>query len=510
MNPILSGFYPDPSICRVDDTFYMVTSTFEYFPSVPIFKSKNLINWTQIGHCVTDENYLKLSNSKISGGIFAPTIRYHNGTFYMITTDVSGIGNFFVTATDPAGPWSKPIKVDFKGIDPSLYFEGDNVYCNTTGRDTNNNQGIIMARIDIKTGECLEDKKFLWTGTGGVYPEGAHIYKHGDKYYLLVAEGGTSMGHMETIACSDNIYGPYESNPANPILTHRNFIGQIQGTGHMDIVQAADGNFFAVFLGFRLTESYFHHLGRETFIAPVTWKENEFPIINDNQPIATSIDTSKFPGLPMPVEKSFVDDFSDDKLNFRYNFLRKSSTVRYELNHGLTLYGNGVSIDEISTPAWIGFRQTEFNIEAFFHIKAEMKHTDFCGVTIFYNSTRHFDLCVNNNAVCIKKRFDDIRETTFKQFLDDPDANVQAQAKDLVLYIKADELTYYFGFGDTEQSASENIVATGLTRHLATEAAKITFTGVYLAMFVNGEPESKMTVKEIKYNALNQPTNAQN
>lgn len=492
MNPILSGFYPDPSICRANDTFYMVTSTFEYFPSVPIFKSKNLINWEQIGHCISNENYVKLTNSKISGGIFAPTIRYHNEIFYMITTDVSGIGNFFVTATNPAGPWSEPIRVDFKGIDPSLYFEGEDVYCNTTGIDKNGNRGIQMAKIDIKTGQCLEEKHFLWTGTGGIYPEGAHIYKHGNKYYLLVAEGGTSMGHMETIAYADNIYGPYESNPANPILTHRNVESNIQGTGHMDIVEAADGKFFAVFLAFRLTESYFHHLGRETFVAPVTWEKNEFPIINDNKPITTEIDISQFPAIPTIVNKSFIDTFSTSQLDFKYNFLRKPSSVKYEINNGLILYGNNISINEISTPAFIGFRQTEFNVEIFFHIKTEMQLDDFCGVTVFYNSTRHFDLCISKKSIWLKKVFDDIKEVSFE---------TNTTETNIVLYIKADEFKYYFGFGDTEQTAANNIVATGLTRHVSTEVAKITYTGVYLGMFVEGSLESKMTVTKIKYNA---------
>ncbi|ONI45775.1 hypothetical protein AN641_03605 [Candidatus Epulonipiscioides gigas] len=500
MNPILSGFYPDPSICRVDDTFYMVTSSFEFFPSVPIFKSKNLVNWEQIGYCVTNEHYLKLRTCRNSGGIFAPTIRYNNGTFYMITTDVGGIGNFIVTATNPEGPWSEPIRVDFQGIDPSLYFEDDDVYCNSTGKDEHGTSGIVMAKIDIKTGECLEDKKFLWSGTGGTFPEGAHIYKRGTKYFLLIAEGGTSMGHMVTVASADNIYGPYESNPNNPILTHRDQARtEIQGLGHMDIVEDQNGNFWAVFLGFRLTESYFHHLGRETFLAPVTWKENEFPVINDNQPITRDISLYKLPQELTIINKSFIDNFSTNTLNFRYNFLRRP--VKYELDNGLILYGNDISLNECGTPSFIGFRQTEFNIEVFFHVKYQIQENDICGITVFYDNTRHFDLCLASDNIFVRKIFDDMKDIIVS---DNPVFNNRDNFNEAILYIKSDTNKYYFGYGKTPEEAKNNILATGLTRHVSTEISKISFTGVYLGMFVEGSSESKMIVNEIQYNVEEQ------
>lgn len=246
-NPVISGFYPDPSVCRNGDDYYLVTSTFQYFPGVPVFHSKDLVNWKQIGHCLTRKTQLPLDNCRSSGGIYAPTIRYHNGTYYMVTTNVTGGGNFYVTTDNPSGEWSDPVWVKQGGIDPTIFFDDNGeVFFTSTG-----NNEIVLSKIDIKTGKLLSDIKSIWAGTGGRYPEAPHIYKLNGWYYLLIAEGGTEYGHMVTIARSKNIWGPYESNPENPILTHRTRFGQynpIQGTGHADIIQAHDNSWWMVFL----------------------------------------------------------------------------------------------------------------------------------------------------------------------------------------------------------------------------------------------------------------------
>lgn len=247
-NPVIPGFYPDPSVCAVGDDFYLVNSSFEYFPGVPVFHSKDLINWTQIGYCLTRKSQLFLDKCVPSGGIFAPTIRYNNGMFYMITTDVSK-GNFIVHTQDPAGEWSEPVWLKQRGIDPSLYFEGDKCYLTSNPDNT-----IYVSEINPLTGEQLTESRAIWGGTGGRYPEAPHIYKKDGWYYLLISEGGTEYGHKVTIARSRNIDGPYTSNPANPILTHMNVNAQqnpIQGTGHADLVQAKDGSWWMVFLAFR-------------------------------------------------------------------------------------------------------------------------------------------------------------------------------------------------------------------------------------------------------------------
>jgi xylan 1,4-beta-xylosidase len=269
-NPILPGFYPDPSVCRVGEDYYLVTSSFEYFPGVPIFHSRDLIHWRQIGHCLTRPDQLRLAGVPSSGGIFAPTLRYHDGLFYMVTTNVSYGGNFYVFTDDPGGAWSEPVFVQQGGIDPSLCFDRGHVYFTSTGESSL--MGIYQSEIDIKSGKKLTETRFLWSGTGGRYPEGPHLYHIGDYYYLMIAEGGTEYGHMETLARSQSPWGPFEPCPHNPLLTHRNESqSPIQGTGHADLVEAHDGSWWLVFLGFRPQRWQYHHLGRETFLAPVTW-----------------------------------------------------------------------------------------------------------------------------------------------------------------------------------------------------------------------------------------------
>ena len=244
-NPVIPGYHPDPSVCRVGDTFYLVNSSFQYFPGVPIFQSKDMVHWQQIGNVLDRESQIPLKGASSWLGIYAPTIRYHEGTYYMITTNVGNGGNFIVTATDPRGPWSEPVWLKQQGIDPSLYFENGKCYMVSNPGDA-----IWLCEINPKTGEQLTESKQLWQGDGGRYPEGPHIYKKDGYYYLLISEGGTELAHRLTIARSRNIEGPYESNPNNPILTNCSRLGQskqIQGTGHGDLVQAGDGNWWMVF-----------------------------------------------------------------------------------------------------------------------------------------------------------------------------------------------------------------------------------------------------------------------
>ena len=185
-NPILPGFHPDPSICRVGEDFYLVTSTFEFYPGVPIYHSKNLVNWELLGYCLTEENDLKLQGIGPSAGIYAPTIRYHDGTFFMITTNVSDKGNFIVHTTDPRKGWSKPKWVRQGGIDPSLFWDDDGkVYLVSTGHDMDGQCTIDMCEINPFTGEQLSESKILSYGCGGKYPEGAHLYKCFGKYYQI-------------------------------------------------------------------------------------------------------------------------------------------------------------------------------------------------------------------------------------------------------------------------------------------------------------------------------------
>ncbi|WP_171026096.1 MULTISPECIES: glycoside hydrolase family 43 protein, partial [unclassified Clostridium] len=215
-NPIIPGYNPDPSVCRVGEDYYLVTSSFEDFPGVPVYHSRDMVNWEQIGYCLTRRSQLELKNCPPSRGIFAPVIRYHQGRFYMITTNVSHGGNFYVWTEDPAGEWSEPIFLAQGGIDPSLFFDDDGKVYLTSNQPTGGDWTIAQSEIDIATGQLLTKPRTVWTGTGGRHPEGPHLYKINGKYYLMIAEGGTELGHMETIARSDSPYGPFESCPHNP------------------------------------------------------------------------------------------------------------------------------------------------------------------------------------------------------------------------------------------------------------------------------------------------------
>src|SRR5215510_3274679 len=285
-NPILSGCYPDPSICRVDEDYYLVTSTFEYFPGLPIFHSRDLIHWRQIGHVLDRTSQLDLDEIRPSAGLYAPTIRHHNGIFYVINTLVDGKtkhGNFIVTATQPQGPWSEPYWLEnADGIDPPPFFDAGRCwYVGTRLNENGYYKGhteIYLQELDVENMKLSGAETVLWDGAvkGVVWAEAPHIYKRNDNYYLLIAEGGTAHHHAVTIARSKNITGPYESNRGNPILTHRH-LGldyPIVGTGHADLVETQNGEWWLILLAMRPYGGYFYNLGRETFLVPARWEDD--------------------------------------------------------------------------------------------------------------------------------------------------------------------------------------------------------------------------------------------
>ena len=283
-NPLIPGFYPDPSICRVKDDFYMVTSSFVFYPGIPIFHSKDLMNWTQIGYVLNRPGQLPLDPEITSGGIFAPTIRYHDGIFYVIVTNVA-IGNFIVTAKTPEGPWSDPHWIDgAEGIDPSLFWDDDGkaYYTGTTGFGSKT-PGIWISEIDLTDFCLVGEKTHLWSGAliGCHSPEAPHIYKKDGLYYLMIAEGGTEVYHAVTIARSSNVLGPYKGYSGNPILTHRHLGTRysITNVGHGDLIELKDGSWYIVTLASRIYGGYHKNMGRETFVAPVEW-ENGWPVVS--------------------------------------------------------------------------------------------------------------------------------------------------------------------------------------------------------------------------------------
>lgn len=338
-NPILPGFYPDPSICRVEDTYYLVNSTFSYAPGVPIFESRDLVNWKQIGNILDRREQLVLDGATMSRGIYAPTIRYHQGTFYMITTNVSYGGNFYVTAKDPAGPWSDPIYLkapegEDGGIDPSLYFEGEKCYYvgqrQKKAAEWFGDCEIWMQELDLQRGELTGPSYALYDGSmkKANWAEGPHLYKIGEYYYLLCAEQGTGFEHSISVARSRTLTGPYENYPGNPLLTHRHLGRQypVQCVGHGDLVDTKEGDFYMVLLGTRPVNGA-ARLGRETFLAKVEWQEG-WPVVNPGegklfmeQPVALPecpLAKGQVPAFQRKMELSFRQPLDPRILTFRH------------------------------------------------------------------------------------------------------------------------------------------------------------------------------------------------
>jgi xylan 1,4-beta-xylosidase len=482
-NPVISGFHPDPSVCRVGDDYYLVTSSFEYFPGVPLFHSKDLVNWEQIGHVLTRTEQLDLRKAWSSGGIFAPTIRFNNGTFYMTTTNVSGGGNFYVFTDDPKGEWSDPVYVDQLGIDPDLFFDEDGSVYYTTSHDAKG-QGAYQSKIDIKTGKRLSDVTLLWKGTGGQYPEAPHIYRIGEWYYLMISEGGTEYGHMVTIARSRRPDGPFEGCPYNPVLTHRSTLNTIQATGHADLVQASDSSWWAVFLGIRPAGYPNHHyLGRETFLAPVTWTEDVWPIIGDNGTVGETMPAGNLPLLqPMP-NRQVRDDFEQTELAPHWNFLRSSDSLNWSLSEKkgcLTLYGSEATLNESGVPSFIGRRQQHFSCRTSAHLTfAPQQDGEEAGITVFMNERFHYEIAIKQIAGERKLIFRRRIGSLWKIENELPWYSVS-----IILSVRADKTNYVFEYAEREEEEPIRF-GQGECKMLATELAG-GFTGVFIAMYATG------------------------
>ena len=485
-NPILPGFYPDPSICRVGQDYYLVNSSFCYFPGVPLFHSTDLVNWQQIGNVLDREEQLPLKGATPWLGIYAPTIRYHEGIFYMITTNVGNGGNFFVTATDPRGPWSNPIWLKQGGIDPSLFWEDGRCYmC------SNPDDGIWLCEIDDKTGEQLTDSRLLWRGDGGRYPEAPHIYKKDGYYYLMIAEGGTEMGHSETIARSRNIYGPYESNPNNPILCHQRQQTQgspIQGTGHADLVEAPDGKWWLVCLAFR-PQGGLHILGRETFLAPVEWKDG-WPVVNGNGTVPDTIPSTCSRTNTIQNSQNHSAPFITIQNTFQWLYLRNPHKENYQFKDGNLIMKGGCALeDENDSPSFYGLRQTAFD----FTLTTDVKPENGCqaGLTVFMKEDGHYDLLYDGENILLTYRLGRILHTAAKVKYPD--------SKGIRLKIVGNKDCYTFYYAEINTDDWHQLDAVD-TRFISTETIG-GFTGVILALHAKGDGQNSATFS--KYNLTN-------
>lgn len=310
--PIIPGFYPDPTICRVGDDYYLANSSFEYFPGAPIFHSRDLVTWRQIGNILDRRSQFERGDGRPSGGIYGSTLRHHGGRFWFVTTNVGGSepGQTIVTAADPAGSWSEPVFVrEALGIDPDLCWDEDGE-CFLTWKGTvagGEGDGIFQVRLDPETGKFKSEPYPVWQGLGLHAPEAPHLYRIGERWYLILAEGGTERGHTVTVARGESPAGPFEPCPDNPVFSHRSTPHPVQNTGHADLVQTPEGEWAAVYLAVRPLgfTPHFHVLGRETFLAGVDWVDG-WPVFDEERHRAPGADTA------------FTDDFTGPGLDPRW------------------------------------------------------------------------------------------------------------------------------------------------------------------------------------------------
>lgn len=425
INPIMSGFYPDPTICAVGEDYYLVNSTFAYFPGLPIMHSKDLAHWEQIGNILDRESQLPLLKAGHSRGLFAPTLRYNNGTFYCICTNVDHGGNFIVTATNPEGPWSDPYYLEgADGIDPSLFFDEDGkcyytgTHPNPDGPKYNGDWYIYIQELDLETMKLVGPVKNVWNGAikGCIWPEGPHIYKENGYYYIMHAEGGTGPEHAVMICRSENIWGPYVGNPKNPILTHRH-LGvdyPIKYVGHGDIIKTPNGEWYMTMLAVRPLER-FTTMGRETFLAKFTWEE-DWPVVNPGiGKLTHTVDIDLPDWIPAEDPTSYTArtagntaapgtnrDYyftSQKKLGDEFMFLRNVDMSMMTLDsNGLTLKCLPTTIKEEESPAFVAIRQQHHSFETSATVNvADVQSGSEAGLVLIQNNLYNFKVVADKD-----------------------------------------------------------------------------------------------------------------
>lgn len=512
VNPILSGFYPDPSMCVAEGNYYLVCSSFSYFPGLPIFKSKDLVKWEQIGNIIDRPEQMDFEGSGVSRGLFAPTIRYFNKKFYCICTQVDRIGNFIVTADNPEGPWSNPIIVkDAPGIDPSLFFDEDGTcwYTGTRpapeGPKYNGNWEVWIQKIDPNTGKLYGESKGIWRGAlkNCIWPEGPHIYKFFGKYYLMHAEGGTGADHAVCVARCDTIDGEWIGKPANPILTHRH-LGMSAGiinVGHADIICTTDNKWWMCCLASRPYgegEKRASNLGRETFLVPVKW-ENGWPVVSWE----TGLVENAYSLSGHVVERSFedadaqilpsVDDFNKPVLDKYWLSLRSRNPEFInctEKKGKLRIYG-GKHISNADGVNLVARRQTAFSYEASTQISCNFaQENDTAGLVCFQSEKFNYRLqVVSHGKLCILQVVK--AAGSDDEILAEIALSVTKDGEPIVLRVVAEHQNLRFEYGLDERNM--NVIYENADASILSTEKAGGFVGSLVGMFAvsGGDPNKK-------------------
>lgn len=522
-NPILAGFYPDPSICRVGDDYYLVNSTFAYYPGITVFHSKDLVNWKLIGYVIDRPDQLDYDSLGVSRGIFAPAIRYHNGLFYVTCTFVDGGGNFVVTANDPAGPWSRPVWLpQVNGIDPSLFFDdnGKAYLLYNSGAPDNKplyqgHRTIRMRGFDIDRLRVMDDERILVNGGTDitekpVWIEGPHIFKVNGYCYLIAAQGGTAENHSEVVFRSEKVEGPYVPYKDNPILTQRDLNPErknpITCTGHADLVEMPEGKWCAVFLGCQPYPPYagnYYNTGRETFLAQVTWKDGWPTIVPHGEEVQYS-----YP-YPLPAAESknelhyggsfdYTDNFNSDKLDLNWEFLRTPVERWYSLTKKpgfLSVQLRPETCGGKKNPSFLGRRQQHANSSASIGMEFTPRgENEKAGLLLFQNETHYYYLCKSveggQSVIQLYKSVGEDSSANRMELLGSQKLDGIESQKEVYLKIEAHGNTYSFQYASNPSGWSilkDSVDATFLSTKVAGG-----FVGCMYALYTTslGKPTS--------------------
>lgn len=520
-NPILPGWYSDPSICtNGEGDYFLCTSTFTYYPGVPLFHSRDLINWTPAGHILDRPSQLRnMEKQHVSGGIFAPAISYnpHNKTYYMVTTNV-GDGNFFVKTQDPFGDWSDPIMLpEVQGIDPAFFFDEDGRAYIVNNDDAPNGQPeypghrtLRVVEFDTNTDKCIGERKIVVNK--GVHPEekpiwceGPHIYKHNGKYYLMTAEGGTSTWHSEVIYRADSPFGPYEAWEKNPILTQRTLPADRENpvtcAGHADLVQTPEGEWWSVFLACRPVEDNKENLGRETFLLPVTWTADGWPLILPENQVVPMY--GKREGVKRNETVTFgnftkEEEFEEPTLGHEWLTLRGPATEFYSLTENpgnLTLKCGKVKSSDKAVLPFVARRQQHHDFSAHTHMIFHPEHDAQCaGLLVFKDETHQYFLakgCEGDQHYMELRKISNCGSSSLDR------KDIPSDLNSVDLKVEGKGLKYSFSYSDDGGKSWEKIgddVDAGFT----STAVAGGFTGTVIGMYAsdNESPNASNIEKE--------------
>ena len=486
-NPVIRGFHPDPSICRVGEDYYTVSSTFEYAPGISLFHSRDLLNWEQIGNCLDGIEDIDLSAASDSGGVWAATIFHHDDQYY-VTANVQEQGNFIIRTDDPEKGWSEPLWIDAGGIDPSLYFEDGRSYYLTNESNEAGKEMICLAEIDLKSGQLLGEMESIWHGTGGGFLEAPHLYKIKDYYYLLAAEGGTFSNHKASIARSRHLSGPYESCPDHPILTNAHDTSmEVRCSGHGDIFQDHKGNWWIIHLACRSARRTMTHLGRETFLTPLFWKDS-WPYVKNNKMARLTENGAVL--AEQKLHDRWEADFSKSDFTPQWRFLRNPVRENYKIKYGkLFIYPSVITLQDAANPSYAAVVQGDFDCEFRTHFRFRTKEEgDRAGLALYLSSDFYCFFGIikeaEHDSLILFRKADDIKFTSVK---------IPFNYTDIHLRIKADKENYHF-FYKTEGKEWQK-AGSASSRFLSPEIAGKCFTGTTAGLYTACESDTSAVME---------------